>query len=91
MIEQIKNPLYPDFSDREIVAVEDDFSIHLRTRRWRRQYDILNKASPLLTIGDLCWDVVSGSTWISTPKQQISERGFYLSFDLIQKGDNFVM
>lgn len=27
MIEQIKNPLYPDFSDREIVAIEDDYAI----------------------------------------------------------------
>lgn len=27
MIEQIKNPLYPDFSDREIVAIEDDYTI----------------------------------------------------------------
>lgn len=27
MIEQIKNPLYPDFSDREIVMVEDDYTI----------------------------------------------------------------
>lgn len=28
MIELIKNPLYPKFSDREIVAIEDDCSIH---------------------------------------------------------------
>ena len=27
MIEQIKNPLYPKFSDREIVAIEDDYTI----------------------------------------------------------------
>lgn len=27
MIELIKNPLSPDFSDREIVAIEDDYTI----------------------------------------------------------------
>lgn len=27
MIELIKNPLYPDFSDRETVAIEDDYTI----------------------------------------------------------------
>lgn len=27
MIELIKNPLYPDFSDREIVAIENDYTI----------------------------------------------------------------
>ena len=27
MIEQLKNPLYPDFSNREIVAIEDDYTI----------------------------------------------------------------
>lgn len=27
MIELIKNPLYPDFSDGEIVAIEDDYAI----------------------------------------------------------------
>lgn len=48
MIEQIKNPLYPKFSDREIVAIEDDFSIHFTGEEMEKEIRYLEQGFSII-------------------------------------------
>ncbi len=48
MIEQIKNPLYPKFSDREIVAIEDDYSINFTNEEMEKAIRYLGQGFSII-------------------------------------------